>query len=304
MTALPAPEMRLADRRKLLLTLGFPYALLLLSSLVAWPWRALDLPGVLGTLTPLSFVLLVLTVGASSYALRKKLPLSMITWLPAGQGAIVLLATGLMAGGAAEQLTQLALIIAYGLIFLIVLGITTAIAAHGGAVAIAFISFFVFTRAARFPIFEVEDAVTTNASLFTFAAALLAVAELVLMVWLARRLVEAADESAMGTALWIVGLTLAHGLLASWQYPIQEGSFSIVVYGNGILSWLMFATIQLGMAAVLIRLRRAQIREQAIQQENTQPPTAEEESQSGEDDASPDPQPRRGGRPTPRRRRR
>ena len=304
MTALPAPEMRLADRRKLLLTLGFPYALLLLSSLVAWPWRALDLPGVLGTLTPLSFLLLVLTVGASSYALRKKLPLSMITWLPAGQGAIVLLATGLMAGGAPEQLTQLALIIAYGLIFLIVLGITTAIAAHGGAIAIAFISFFVFTRAARFPIFEVEDAVTTNASLFTLAAALLAVAELVLMVWLARRLVEAADESAMGTALWIVGLTLAHGLLASWQYPIQEGSFSIVVYGNGILSWLMFATIQLGMAGVLIRLRRAQFREQALQQENAQPPTTAEEPQSGEDDTSPDPQPRRGGRPTPRRRRR
>ncbi len=304
MAAQPTPEMRLADRRKLLFTLGFPYALLLLSSLVAWPWRALDLPGVLGTLTPLSFVLLVLTVGASSYALRKKLPLSMITWLPAGQGAIVLLATGLMAGGAAEQLTQLALIIAYGLIFLIVLGITTAIAAHGGAIAIAFISFFVFTRAARFPIFEVEDAVTTNASLFTFAAALLAIAELVLMVWLARRLVEAADESAIGTALWIVGLTLAHGLLASWQYPIQEGSFSIVVYGNGILSWLMFATIQLGMAAVLIRLRRAQFREQALQQENAQPPTTAEEPQSGEDDTSPDPQTRRGGRPTPRRRRR
>ena len=302
MTAQPAPEMRLADRRKLLLTLGFPYALLLLSSLVAWPWRALDLPGVLGTLTPLSFILLVMTVGASTYALLKKLPLSMITWLPAGQGAIVLLATGLMAGGAPEQLTQLALIIAYGLIFLIVLGITTAIAAHGGAIAIAFISFFVFTRAARFPIFEVEDAVTANASLLTFAAALLAVAELMLMVWLARRLVEAADESAMGTALWIVGLTLAHGLLASWQYPIQEGSFSIIVYGNGILSWLMFATIQLGMAGVLIRFRRAQFREQQAQQDAQSP--VEEESQQGGEERPPAPQAHRGGRPTPRRRRR
>lgn len=302
MTAQPAPEMRLADRRKLLLTLGFPYALLLLSSLVAWPWRALDLPGVLGALTPLSFILLVMTVGASTYALLKKLPLSMITWLPAGQGAIVLLATGLMAGGAPEQLTQLALIIAYGLIFLIVLGITTAIAAHGGAIAIAFISFFVFTRAARFPIFEVEDAVTANASLFTFAAALLAVAELALMVWFARRLVEAADESAMGTALWIVGLTLAHGLLASWQYPIQEGSFSIIVYGNGILSWLMFATIQLGMAGVLIRFRRAQFREQQAQQDAQSP--VEEEPQPGGEEGPPAPQARRGGRPTPRRRRR
>lgn len=303
MTAQPAPSPRLADRRKLLLTLGFPYALLLLASLVEWPWRALDLPGVVGTLTPLSFLLLAVTVGASTYALLKKLPLSMITWLPAGQGAIVLLATGLMAGGAPEQLTQLALIIAYGLIFLIVLGITTAIAAHGGAIAIAFISFFVFTRAARFPIFEVEDAVTANASLFTFAAAALAVVEIVLMVWLARRLVEAADESAMGTALWIVGLTLAHGLLASWQYPIQEGSFDITVYGNGILSWLIFATIQLGMAGVLIRFRRAQFREQAAQQEAQA--AAELETQQPEaEDASPAHQPRRGGRPTPRRRRR
>ena len=302
MAAQAAPEMRLADRRKLLLTLGFPYALLLLASLVEWPWRALDLPGVLGTLTPPSFILLVTTVGASTYALLKKLPLSMITWLPAGQGAIVLLATGLMAGGAPEQLTQLALIIAYGLIFLIVLGITTAIAAHGGAIAIAFISFFVFTRAARFPIFEVEDAVTTNASLFTFAAAVLAVAEIVLMVWLARRLVEAADESAMGTALWIVGLTLAHGLLASWQYPIQEGSFSIIVYGNGILSWLMFATIQLGMAGVLIRFRRAQFREQQAQQDA--PSTVAEEAQPVAEITPPVRQPRRGGRPTPRRRHR
>ena len=302
MTAQPAPEMRLADRRKLLLTLGFPYALLLLASLVEWPWRALDLPGVLGTLTPPSFILLAVTVGASTYALLKKLPLSMITWLPAGQGAIVLLATGLMAGGAPEQLTQLALIIAYGLIFLIVLGITTAIAAHGAPVAIAFISFFVFTRATRFPIFEVEDAVTTNASLFTFAAAVLAVAEIVLMVWLARRLVEAADESAMGTALWIVGLTLAHGLLASWQYPIQEGAFSITVYGNGILSWLIFATIQLGMAAVLIRFRRAQFREQQIQQDASS--TTVEAEQPLTEVTPPSPQPRRGGRPTPRRRRR
>ena len=173
MAAQAAPEMRLADRRKLLLTLGFPFALLLLSSLVAWPWRAFDLPGVLGALTPLSFVLLAVTVGTSTYALRRQLPLSMITWLPAGQGAIVLLATGLLAGGAQEQLTALAFIVAYGLIFLIVLGITTAIAAHGGSVAIAFISFFVFTQAARFPVFEVEGAVATNASLLTLGAAVL-----------------------------------------------------------------------------------------------------------------------------------
>ncbi len=302
MTAQPAPEMRLADRRKLLLTLGFPYALLLLSSLVAWPWRALDLPGVLGALTPLSFVLLAVTVGASTYALRKRLPLSMITWLPAGQGAIVLLATGLLAGGAQEQLTALAFIVAYGLIFMIVLGITTAIAAHGWPVAIAFISFFVFTQAARFPVFEVEGAVTANAGLLTFAAAAVGVAEIALMVWLARRLVEAADESTVATALWIVALTLGHGLLAGWRDPILEGSFNIGAYAEQVVRWFTFAGIQLGMAGVLIRFRRAQFREQQAQQD-AQPPVEEEPQADGEEGPSA-PQARRGGRPTPRRRRR
>ena len=302
MTVQPSPEMGLADRRKLLLTLGFPYALLLLSSLVAWPWRALDLPGVLGALTPLSFVFLAVTVGTSTFALRRKLPLSMVTWLPAGQGAIVLLATGLLAGGAQEQLTALAFIIAYGLIFLIVLGITTAIAAHGGSVAIAFISFFVFTQAARFPVFEVEGAAAANASLLTLGAAALAVAELALMVWLARRLVEAADESTTATALWIVALTLGHGLLAGWRDPVLEGSFSMGAYAEQVVRWLTFAGIQLGMAGVLIRFRRAQFREQLAQQE-AQSATGEEPPPATED-APPARQPRRGGRPTPRRRRR
>ena len=303
MAALPTPEMRLADRRKLLLTLGFPYALLLLSSLVAWPWRALDLPGVLGALTPLTFILLAVTVGTSTYALRKKLPLSMITWLPAGQGAIVLLATGLLAGGAQEQLTALAFIVAYGLIFLIVLGITTAVAAHGGPVAIAFISLFVFTQAARFPVFGVEGAATGNAGLLTLAAASIAAAELALMVWLARRLVEAADESATATALWIVALTLGHGLLAGWRDPMLEGSFSLGAYAEQIVRWLTFAGIQLGMAGVLIRFRRAQFREQ-----DTHPvephPVPEEDTRPDAENAQSTSQPRRGGRPTPRRRRR
>lgn len=303
MTAQAAPEMRLADRRKLLLTLGFPYALLLLSSLVAWPWRAFDLPGVLGALTPLSFILLAVAVGASTYALRKKLPLSMITWLPAGQGAIVLLATGLVQGGAQEVLTGLAFLVAYGFIFLIVLGITTAIAAHGWPVAIAFISFFVFTRAARFPVFGVEGVATGNAGLLTLAAAALAVAELALMVWLARRLVEAADESATATALWIVALTLGHGLLAGWHDPILAGSFSIAAYVEQVLSWLTSTTIQLGMAGVLIRFRRAHFREQQTLQD-APPPTVAEEQQAEAEDASLSSQPRRGGHPTPRRRRR
>ena len=290
MTAQTPPEARPVDRRRLLLSLGFPYALLLLASLAAWPWRAFDLPGVLGSLTPPSFALLIGGVAASTYAMRRRLPLSMITWLPAGQGAIVLLATGLLAGGAQDQLTALAFIIAYGLIFFIVLGITTAIAAHGGAVAIAFISFFVFTQAARFPIFEVEGAASANASLLTLAAAALAVAEVALMVWLARRLVEAADESAMPTALWIVALTLAHGLLAGWRDLALEGSFSLAAYAEQIFRWLTIAGIQLSMAAVLIRFRRAQFREpETPAQVETADPEAASEALAADDSDAPPP---------------
>ena len=139
MAAIPLQEVRLAARRKLLMTLGFPYGLLVLSSLVSWPWRAVGIPGTLGRLTPPGILLLALAVGASTYALRRRLPLAMITWLPAGQGAIVLLATGFFAGGAQDELVGLAFIVAYGVIFLIVLAITTAIASHGGSISIAFI---------------------------------------------------------------------------------------------------------------------------------------------------------------------
>lgn len=296
--------MRLADRRKLLLTLGAPYGLLLLSSLAAWPWRALDIPGVIGALTPPSFLLLAAAVSGAAYALRRRLPLSMMTWLPAGQGAIVLLATGIFAGGAQDQLTGLAFIVAYGFIFLIVLGITTAVAAHGAPIAIAFISFFVFTQAARFPVFEVDGAApAAGASWLTLAAASLATVEIALMAWLARRLVEAADASATRSALLIVGLVIAHGFLASWEDPVLRGSLTFADAAEQVVRWLLLTGIQLGMAAVLIRFRRAQFREQDAPQPNP------EAARAAPEDAAPPrsapaamPPPRR--RPTPPRRRR
>ena len=302
----PGPEARLADRRKLLLGIGAPYGLLLLSSLAAWPWRTLDLPGVIGALTPPSFLLLAAAVGGAAYALRRRLPLSMITWLPAGQGAIVLLATGFFAAGAQDQLTGLAFIIAYGFIFLIVLGITTAVAAHGAPIAIAFISFFLFTQAARFPIFAVDGAApAVGASWLTLAAAARATGEVLLMAWLARRLVEAADASATRSALLIVGLVVAHGFLASWEDPVLRGSPTFADAAEQVVRWLLFTGIQLGMAAVLIRFRRAQFREQDPPQ-----PAAFEAGPTAPEEASPPPAtpatppPRHRRRPTPPRRRR
>ncbi len=256
------PESRLADRRKLLLTLGAPYALLLLASLAAWPWRALDIPGVIGTLPLLSFLFLAAAVASSTIALRRRLPLNMITWLPAGQGAIVLLATGLFAAGPQDQLAGLAFLIAYGVIFLIVLAVSTAVASHSGPLAISFMAFFIFTQAARFPVFEADaPAPLELATALTAAAALLAAAEIALIAWLARRLVEAADVSAMRSALAIVALVIAHGALASWQDPTLNGVLSLTTAAEQFVRWLLLIGIQLGMAAVLIRFRRAQVRE-------------------------------------------
>ena len=73
-------------------------------------------------------------------------------------------------------------------------------------------------------------------------------------------------------------------------------------YAEQVVRWLTFAGIQLGMAGVLIRFRRAQFREQLAQQEAQS--ATDEEPQTATEDAPSARQPRRGGRPTPRRRRR
>ena len=301
MASATAPEHRLADRRKLLLTLGAPYGLLLLASLVEWPWRALGAPGALGTLTPPSFVLLALSVAASAYALRRKLPLSMITWLPAGQGAVVLLATGFFAAGAQDQLTGLAFIIAFGFVYLLVLAIATAIASNGAPVAIAFVAFFALTQAARFPVFGADgEGASANAGLLTLAAFARAAIELAVLAWLARRLVEAADSSAMSAALWIVALALGHGALAGWEDPALRGALTFAEYGEQIVRWFMLASIQLGMAGAIIRFRRAQFRDQDAPPERAEP----ERASDADAEEPPPPAPARSGRPTPRRRRR
>lgn len=302
MTPATAPEHRLADRRKLLITLGAPYALLLLASLVEWPWRTLGAPGVIGALTPPSLVLLALSVAASAYALRRKLPLSMITWLPAGQGAVVLLATGFFAGGAQDQLTGLAFIIAFGFVYLLVLAIATAIASNGAPVAVAFVAFFALTQAARFPVFGSDGGgAGAGAGLLTLAAFARAAIELAVLAWLARRLVEAADSSAMSASLWIVALALGHGALAGWEDPALRGALTLGEYVEQVVRWLMLASIQLGMAGAIIRFRRAQFRDQEAQPESAEPEIAE----SAADAEEPAPPARaRSGRPTPRRRRR
>ena len=126
------------SRERLLLSLALPFVLLLAASVAAWPWRALELPGEVGTLTPPGAVLLALTVVASVYALNKKLPLGMITWLPAGQGAIVLLTTGFVAS-IDDVFAGIAVIIGYVIIYFIVMGVAIVISSNGTSIGMAFV---------------------------------------------------------------------------------------------------------------------------------------------------------------------
>ena len=124
-------RLSVVTRERLAVTLAAPFLLLLASSLASWPWRSLGLPGAVGTMTPPGILLLALAVAAAMLALRRGLPLGMITWLPAGQGAIVLLTTGFVAETPTAA-AGAAVIVGYVLIYLIALGVALAVAGHGG----------------------------------------------------------------------------------------------------------------------------------------------------------------------------
>lgn len=304
-SALPEEEEGSAEssgtisRERLLLVLSFPFALLLGASLTAWPWRALDVPGTVGTLTPPSFLLLAATVAASMYAVRRQVPQGMLTWLPAGQGAVVLLTTGALAT-TDDATFGFAFIIAYAIVYLLVLGLSLAIAAHGAPLALAFVSLFILTQAARFPVFEAEATSSAYATLFTFLAATRAVLEVGLLLWLVRWLIGSPEGQGAKPAALIVALTVAHGVIAAWEDPLLRDSFTFGEIVQQMFGWLMFVTIQLGMAGVLIRLRRAWWREQIMLE---QPVVLEDLGGDGDDERGPASL-RRPGRPTPRRRRR
>lgn len=257
MGAQPPPRLGVIRRERLAFTLALPFVILLAASFVSWPWRALGVPGVFGTLAPPTIVLLALVIAASMYALRSNLPVAMLTWLPAGQGAILMLTTGFL-GGTPDASLGIAVIIAYGFVYLLVLGIAVVVAGDSAKLAIAFVAFFVLTQATRFPIFEADVATPiAGASFFTLLAGARAVAEITALVWLARRLVETPDEEAWKPALAIAALAFAHGLIASWEGPLLRGELSLAAVAEQTLRWVWLVTIQLGPAAVLIRFRRA-----------------------------------------------
>ena len=295
-------RLSVVTRERLAVTLAAPFLLLLASSLASWPWRSLGLPGVVGTMTPPGILLLALAVAAAMLALRRGLPLGMITWLPAGQGAIVLLTTGFVAETPTAA-AGAAVIVAYVLIYLIALGVALAVAGHGAALGAAYISLFLLTQTVRFPVFGVDSSVdVTAAGLLTFTAAVRATVETGLVIVLTRRLVEAPEGQAGGSAALLVALAVLHGVFASWEDPVLRGEFSLLEVTEQAARWFVFVGIQLGMALALIRLRRSWGREPRWAEPLSEAAAAEPTAAGFP--PRPETPMRRGGRPTPRRRRR
>jgi hypothetical protein len=244
-------------RERLAVTLAAPFVLLLASSLLSWPWRSLGLPGTVGTSTPPSIILLVFTVVGATIALRRGLPLGMITWLPAGQGAILLLTTGFVADTATPA-AIVAIITANIVVYLMALGLAIAISTHGTALGVTYITLFVLTQTARFPLFGADSSVDIDAAgLLTLASAMRATAEIAMVVWLTRRLVEGPDDEAPRGAALLVALAVFHGIIASWEDPVLRGDFGLVQTFENATLWFVLVALQISIAFALIRLRRS-----------------------------------------------
>ena len=294
-TSPPGPERLLVRREWLLAALALPFAGLFAASIVSWPWRVLGLPGVSGGLTPPGIVLMIGVAAAGIFAMRQRLPMSLLTWPPGAIGAVVLVATGLVATEF-DPSTGFAALAIYGAMYLLVLLVAVSLLDHGLPVAIGYTAFFVLTQATRFPVFEMEEAIA-NASLFTAAAALRSVVEVAAVAWFARRLVTAPVGEANGSAWALVLLAGAHGILASWEGPLLVGDLSLVTASAQAVRWLGLVLMQLGLVFSLSRLRRAFAHFEPRPTGDGTPPDQREPSR-------PRPFYRRSRRPTPRTRRR
>ncbi|MDE2764815.1 MAG: hypothetical protein OXI25_00080 [Chloroflexota bacterium] len=315
-------------RERLTLALAAPLAGLFLASAVSWPWLAAGLPGAFGSLTPPGIVILAVVVFAGAFAIRRRLPMALLTWPPAGQGAIVLLTTGFLARGG-EELAGAAALVAYAVIYLFVLVFAISLSRHGAALPVAFTALFVGTQALRFPVFETAEPAISGAAPFTLAAAALALAELAALTWAARRFVSAPEEGAMRAAALIVGVAALHGALAGWQGPLLVGELSVGAAAGQALRWLGLVVVQVGLVWAAVRLRRAfahferteYVPEAALQRREEQeaqaepsrdsrPASSTEQGLRGDDggesrDGERETRERRaGGRPTRRKRRR
>jgi hypothetical protein len=235
--------------------LAVPYLLLYGASLVAWPWRALDLPGTIGVLTPPGTLLLTSCVVLGLVALRRNLPLSRITWVPAGQGAVVLLATSMLTSET-DPTEGVAFILAYVVMFVLAAGIGVMVAQTGPRLAVAIGAFFILAQVTRFPVFEIDAAtVPANASLLTLLAVTRVTVEVALTAWLALRLVERESDRRDKTVWLLAGLVLLHGVLASWEIPVLNGEATARAIAINAIQWTFWAGVQMLIILILARLR-------------------------------------------------
>ena len=238
------------------LTLAAPFLLVLSDSLIAWPWRALELPGSLGNLPPITVALLVVTVYGGARAMTRRLPLRLLTWPPVGLTALFSLMVGFGVGVLNPE-AAVAVGLGYFAVFGFVLLVSVAVAGHGVRYAVAFMCFFLMAQALHVPVFEVEAPLDlSGASLLTAASAARAVLEAGAMATLAYYLILRPDLPSTRVVLAMVVLVLGHGPLSAWEQPLlASGELSGASYGSRIVDWVLFSGIQLGMAIVASRLR-------------------------------------------------
>lgn len=242
--------------------LGAPYAVLLAASLVSWPWRVLNFPGTVGSLTPPAIVLLIIVAIGGVFAVRRGLPVGLMTWLPAGQGAVFLLTTGFLGGTEGSATRAIVVVGVYVLVFIMALVVSVMVSGAGFSWGIAFMSFFVLTQVTRFPVFSVDvDTPVDDAQLLTLVAFVVAVVEVAVIAWLARRMVEAADDQTTGVVYVMVAFTFAHGLITGWEEPLVRGVLDLASYGSLAGVWFAATGLQLAAAFIFIRIRRSWFQE-------------------------------------------
>lgn len=250
-----SPGHYLVRRELLIPALAAPFAGLIGAFLLAWPWRAFELPGTAGSLTPPSIALLGSVAFGGAFAIRHRLPLGLITWPPGALGAIVLLTTGFISREF-DPLAGVVALVSYGLIYLLVLLVSISLMDKGVHLAISYASFFILTQALRFPVFEAAGGIE-NATALTAVAALRSLGEASAGIWLAHRLVTASEGSGAGVARWLVLLVACHGILACWEGPLLAGTLSFATAGAQVLRWLGLVLVQVGLIFALSRIRRA-----------------------------------------------
>jgi len=252
----------IVDRSRLQLTLGLPFALLFCASLVSWPWRSLGLPGSIGSLTPPAIGLIMIAAIGGIYSVRRGLPVGLVTWLPAGQGAIFLLTTGFLRESEGSFTRALLVVAAYLLMFAMAVIVSVMISGAGLGWGMAFMSFFVLTQVTRFPVFgAIEGSTVPFPEVLTLLAAGIALVEVGVITWLARRLVEAAEGETTGVVYTMVAFTFAHGIFTAWEEPLISGDLNFANYASLAGVWMAASALQLAVAFVFIRIRKSWFQE-------------------------------------------